>query len=367
MTWRAISMLSGALVCAACVLSSLSCSPASEPGAAEVAYELRMNGKLAEGRQLLVDALAQDPNYAAGHYELARIMLHAALGDNPRKLDSLLIAAQQSIDRAVAHDSRSAIYPFFAGHVGFMRGYLAMHLGEADAAEKVARSCDAFATALRLKPDYREARLHLVELYGLLPEEMGGDRSKAEAHMSELAKVDEIFGMKAQSVLGEVSVADWEALRETHPGNTDVLEELGKAYLWQGDLIAAGQCFDEAVAIDSSEVILFLDLGRYHFVHVMEILMSEEQEELQTHLAAAEGAMLRYLETEHPAPMKAYALRMLSKVKHGAGEKEERNRLKEEAKALDPYHSRATGSPGLVLFAPPGTILQDHRYLMRPF
>lgn len=367
MMWRAISKLSGALVCAACILSSVSCSPASEPGLAEAAYELRMSGRLGEARELLEDALARDPDYAAGHYELARIMLHASLGDHPRKLDSLLTAAQQSIDRAMAQDSSNAIYPFFAGHVGFMRAYLAMNLGEAAAAERVAGSCDAFATALRLKPDYREARLHLVEIYGLLPEEMGGDRSKAEANMSELAAADEVYGLKARSVLEEVGVADWEAMRETHPRNRDVLEELGKAYLWEGDLIAASECFEEAVAIDSSEVILFLDLGRYHLVHTMEILMSEERDELQTHLAAAEAAMLRFLETEHPAPMKAYALRMLSKVKHGAGEKEERDRLKEEAKALDPYHSRATGSPGPVLFAPPGTILQDHRYLMRPF
>lgn len=367
MIWRAISKLSGVLVCAACVLSAVSCSPASESGAAEAAFELRMSGKLDEAWQLLEDALARNPDYAAGHYELARIMLHAALGHHPRKLDSLLIAAQQSIDRAVAQDSGSAIYPFFAGQVGFMRAYLAMNLGEAAAAERVAGSCEAFEAALRVKPDYREARLHLIELYGLVPAEMGGDRSRAEAHMSELAKTDEVYGMKAQSVLGEVSVADWQTLREKHPRNTDVLEELGKAYLWEGDLIASAKCFEEAVAIDSSKVILFLDLGRYHLIHTMELMRSEEQGELQMHLAAAETAMRRYLETEHPAPMKAYALRMLSHVKHGAGDKEERDRLKEEAKALDPYHSRATGSPGLVLFAPPGTILQDHRYLMRPF
>jgi tetratricopeptide (TPR) repeat protein len=345
----------------------VSCTPTAEPRLAEAAYELRMSGKLDEAQQILEDALAQDPDYAAGHFELARIMLHASLGDNPRKMDSLLTATQQSIDRAMAQDSSSAIYPFFAGHVGFMRAYLAMNLGETDAAERVAGSCDAFEAALRLKPDYREARLHLVELYGLLPAEMGGDRSRAEAHMSELAKTDEVYGMKAQSVLGEVSVADWQTLREKHPRNTDVLEELGKACLWEGDLIAAGECFDEAVAIDSSEVILFLDLGRYHLIHTMELMRSEEQGELQMHLAAAETAMRRYLETEHPAPMKAYALRMLSHVKHGAGDKEEGDRLKEEAKALDPYPSRATGSPGLVLFAPPGTILQDHRYLTRPF
>ncbi len=49
----------------------------------------------------------------------------------------------------------------------------------------------------------------------------------------------------------EVGVADWEALRETHPGNTDVLEELAKAYLWQGDLIAA-QGGDAYLVFDSN-------------------------------------------------------------------------------------------------------------------
>lgn len=369
MTWRVISTLSGALVCAVCVLSSVSCAPTTtEPGATEVAYELRMNGKLDEAKQVLEDALAQDPDYAEGHYELSRLKLHSALG-NRRQLEDLLTEAQQSIDRAIEHDSSSVVYPFFAGHVGFMRAFLSMNLGEPVAAERVAHSCDAFKAALRLKPDYREAKLHLVELYGILPAEMGGDRSKAEVYMSELVKVDEIFGMKARSVLEEVGVEDWKALREKYPGNTDVLEELGKAYLREGDVIESGKCFDEAVEIDSSEVILFLDLGRYHFGWAMEMRSEdqESQEVQRTHLAAAEAAMLRYLETEHSAPMDAYALRMLSNVKHGAGEKEERNRLKEEAKALDPYHSRTTGCPGSVLFTPPGTILQDHRYMMRPY
>jgi len=366
MTWRTMSKSFGVLVCTAYVCSSLSCSPVDEPGAAEAAYELRMSGKLVEARQLLTGALAEDPDYAAGHYELARIFVHAALGDQPRKMDSLLTAAQESIDRAVALDSTCAIYPFFAGQLGFVRAFLAMNLGEGDAAQKVASSCESFAAALRLKPDYHAARLHLVELYGLMPAEMGGDRSRAESYMAESVRRDDVCGMKAQSILGEVGIADWDALREQHPDDPEVLEELGKAYLREGNLTQAGMCFEEAMAIDSTEVILFLDLGRYHLMHMMEILMSEEQEDLPLHLAAAEEAMLRYLDSNPPVPMKAYALRMLSHVKHGAGDQEEVRRLKDEAKSLDPYHSRATACPSPSLFTPPGAISHEHRYMMRP-
>jgi len=127
------------------------------------------------------------------------------------------------------------------------------------------------------------------------------------------------------------------------------------------------KCFDKAVEIDSSKVILFMDLGRYHLAFVMEILMSEDQEALPMHLAAGEAAMSRYLESEHLAPMKAYALRMLSNVKRRTGELDEGDKLRAEASALDPNHSRATGCPPLVLFTPPGTISQEHRYLTRPF
>ena len=73
MTWKAKSRVSSALICVACVLSVVTCEPrTTEPGPAEIAYELRMNGKLGEAKQILEDALSQDPDYALGHYEQQR-------------------------------------------------------------------------------------------------------------------------------------------------------------------------------------------------------------------------------------------------------------------------------------------------------
>jgi tetratricopeptide (TPR) repeat protein len=371
MTWNTFGRLSGVIICAVCVLSTISCGPkTTESGPAEIAYELRMSGKLGEARQVLEDELVENPDYAMGHYELSRLKFHMMLGGNRRNFERTLTEVQESIDRAVELDSSNVSYVFYAGLVGCMRSFVAMNLGEPTTSEEVTRAGAAFETALRLKPDYREAMLYLVELYGVFPADAGGDISKAEAYMSELATADEIYGLKARSILEDVSVADWRALYERHPDNTDVLEELGKAYLREGDATEAVKCFDEAVAIDSSAVILFLDLGRHHFGWGMEIMRSgdeENEEAVQTHLADAEAAMLRYLETDHPAPMKAYALRMLSNVKQGMGDEEERTRLKEEAKAVDPHHSRATGRPSSALFTPPGMIVHDHKYLTRPY
>ncbi|MFC1572066.1 tetratricopeptide repeat protein [Candidatus Eisenbacteria bacterium] len=333
-------------------------------GVAESAYELRMKGKLDDARKMLEEALVKDPDYAAGHYELARLTLHMGLG-NPREMSSLLPKAQESIDLAMEKDPTEVAYPFFAGHVRFMLAYMAMQQGGPDVAAKVASSCSAFEAALRLKPDYREAKLHLVELYADAPE--GGDRSKAEAYTSELEKEDEVFGVKARSILEDVGVADWKLLRDKYPGDTDVIEELGKAYLNKGNVIETGKCFEEAIRIDPKTAFLFMDLGRYHVFGAIQAMQSDDKEVLQMHLSAAEIAIRRYLEFEQSAPMKAYALEMLAKVKRGAGDQEEKERLRKEAQALDPHHSKATGSPGLVLFMSPGTILQDHRYLARPY
>jgi len=369
MTGKSIGRLFGTMLCVAGILSAVSCTTTTEPGPAEAAFKLRMNGKLDDAVRILEEALAQNPDDAASHFELSRAKCHASLG-NTRQIAELVTEAQQSLDRALAQDTTNTVYAFYAGQFRLFSALLAMNMGEANAVEQVKGSCDAFATALRLKPDYHEAMLYLIEIYGSLPAEMGGDRSRAEAYMSDLETLDEIFGLKARSVLEEVGVAEWQALHEKHPDHTDVLEELGKAHLRAGAVTEAGTCFDAAVAIDSSMVALYLDLGRYHLVWTMENMTAEDQatqDSLQIHLAAAEAAMRRYLETDHSNPMQAYALRMLAHVKHGAGEEGERDRLKAEAKALDPYLSRATGSPSSVLFTPPGEIVHDHGYLFRPF
>lgn len=41
---------------------------------------------------------------------------------------------------------------------------------------------EASESTLKLKPDYHQAMLYIVEIYGTVPEDKGGDKSKAEKY-----------------------------------------------------------------------------------------------------------------------------------------------------------------------------------------
>ncbi len=86
-----------------------------------------------------------------------------------------------------------------------------------------------------------------------------------------------------------------------------------------------------------------------------------------TALPLAEEAINRYLDSEPILPLKAYALGLLAGIKWGLGDSEGAEELIEEAEAIDPHFSRASGVPPLVLFAEPDEISHYHAYFSRPF
>ncbi len=331
------------------------------------AYELRMAGKADEAQALLAQAISENPENGAAHYELARTLYHMALGE-PRELDNVMGRAQQSIERATQADPEDVMHQVFAGHIAYMRGYFQMYAleNESEAGEQFAKACGAYESALRLKPDYREAALYLVELYASLPENVGGDKAIAERYAKQLEGIDPISGAKASSILTGRDSAFWEGLRKEHAGDADVLEELGKAYLGEEKVEDAVACFEKAVDIDPEKAFLFLDLSIYHTFRGMRA--ERDSELFQTSVRSGDAAVARYIESEPVLPMLAYALGAQSKYKrHGLGDAELAQKLVERAKVMDPYFSKATGSPNPDLFAPPGKISHNHRYLLRPF
>jgi hypothetical protein len=60
-------------------------------------------------------------------------------------------------------------------------------------------------------------------------------------------------------------------------------------------------------------------------------------------------------------PLKAYALGMLVKIEMFSGNKEEAEKIMEEAKRIDPYFSRAFGIPSLAQFESPDKL--DHHFV----
>ncbi|MGA2441128.1 MAG: tetratricopeptide repeat protein [Tepidisphaeraceae bacterium] len=333
------------------------------------AYKLRMLGKVGEARTLLEKTIREDPRDAAANYELARTMVHIALGDlrNPRSLTERLGEAQQCMAKAEEDDPNNVIYPFFDGHIALLQAYPSLMQNRPDTREKVVRLCGAFESALKLKPDYRQAMLYLVEIYGTLPENQGGDKSKAEKYARQLEGMDAVFGAKARSILmpGPANNVDyWQTVLQQHEGDADVLEELGKAYLRADKVDDAVACFEEAIKVNPGNAYLFLDLSIYHTWSAMQA--GDGSELFRKAVAAGDAAVTRYLDSTPVLPMRAYALGVQYKYKLHSGHKGQADELLKQAEALDPYFSKATGTPNPDLFIPPDEVSHNHRYLFRP-
>jgi tetratricopeptide (TPR) repeat protein len=334
---------------------------------ANQAYALRMAGKVDEAKALLDKALMETPSNAAAHYELARTQLHMALGDI-RNLEQHIADAHRSVGNAVKADPKKVMYHTFAGHVACFRAYMAQQMQQPALKEHFAEACRAFESALTLKPDYPQVLLFLVELHNGFPESAGADRAQAEQYAQRVKAMGDVWDAKAQSILSPEScgVEFWKSvLAEGKAGDADILEELGKAYLHHEQVDEAVQCFEQAVERDAAKAYLFLDLSIYHTFRAMRA--REDKELLQTSLRLGDAAVIRYLDFKPIQPMQAYALGVQSKYKRHMGDEEQAQALVNRAKALDPYFSKATGSPTPDLFIRPEEISRNHRYLLRPF
>lgn len=328
------------------------------------AYELRMDGKADKAEAMLEQVISDEPDNALAFYELARTKYHMAFS-NLREFESTLKEVQQSIDKAVENDPDNVIYLFFSGNTAFMSAYSAAQREQPDVKEKFVKLCSIYDSVLKLKPDYQEAMLYLVQINGIIPEDMGGDRSKAEEYAKKLEEMDEIFGAKARAILlpeGADHIEYWQKVLEKHEGNAEVLRELGRAYLFKDQAEDGAKCFEEAVKIDPGQNLLFLDLARYHGGKGR-----RDRNLSETAWPLAEKAFKRYLDSEPIPPLKAFALNHLATIKSWMGDQERADKLLEEAKSIDPYHSKATSVPTPDLWVAPGEISHNNRYLFFPY
>lgn len=354
--------LSVAVACMSFVFWS--CTAQELDKTVQQAYELRMNGKADSAKVLLEQAIAEDSTNAAAWYELARTKHHIGLG-NPRNLFAGLDDLQQTIERAVKNDPDNVIYAFFAGRVAFFQAYISLQRDPANAREKVKKLSDIYEDALKLKPDYHEAMLYLVEINSLLTTEQGGDSAKAEYYAGQLEKTDKVFGAKARLLLlsdKTDGIDYWKKVLENHKDNASVLEELGKAYMSVGKIDDCQKCFENAVKLDPNKNILFLDLARFHLMTAM-----RSKEAKDKSLALAEQAFKKYQGFKSIAPLSAFSLGVFAKIKFGLEDKQGADDARKEAEKIDPFYSRAFGVPTPDLFVKPGEISYNHKYLFRPF
>ena len=118
------------------------------------------------------------------------------------------------LTRAVAHDSQKVMYHTFAGMSLTFKHTTLFRSGKPNVKEHFITACNAFEAALKLKPDYPQVMLYLVELHGQFPENAGADKSKATAYAGQLETTDDVYAAKAKSILFPEScgVEFWKAL-----------------------------------------------------------------------------------------------------------------------------------------------------------
>ncbi len=328
------------------------------------AFDLRMNGKVDEAKVLLEQILTKDSTNAMAHYEMARIKHYMLVGGGGTKIDDIV----NSIDKAVQFDPKNVTYAYYCGIAKFLKSFIAMQTGQQDQIKNnIAETCKQFEKVLTLKPDYCEPMLYLVEIYGMLPPDMGGDSLKAQAWAAKLAKTDSYFGARAKADLLPESAdrekfwKDQIALKGRTP---NLLSQAGIACLFKDDPENAEKYFNEAIKSDPKENIRILDLGRYHMMQAM-----QNKDLAGTELPIAKSYFEKYLQTkpEPVVPMKAYTIGVFGIIDMIQGNQAGAEKMREEAKALDKYFSKATGVPEQILFEPPDEICHHFSSFFMPY
>lgn len=328
------------------------------------AYQLRMKGKTDEAKAILTAALAKDSTDAMAYYELSRLNLYLMTARQDVKLSDIL----DNIGKAVKLEPKNVIYAYYNALSRFFSAFMAMQQQKQDQVKPLlAETCQAFEKVLELKPDYYEANLYLVEIYGMLPADMGGDSAKAVAIADKLMQQNLYFGARAKAdLLPEDAdlVTYWKGIHEKDKKNLDIQAELGVSYLKTDNIKDADKIFREVMKKDPSKNWLMLNLARAPMYKVM-----RNKDLAKEQLPIAINYINEYLKTvpEPVVPLKAYALGLKSRFEQFLGNKEAGEKILQEAKKLDPYFSGASGIPTLLLFDKPDKVSHTFFSFFSPF
>jgi len=344
-----------------------------EEESVKAAYELRMNGEIWYAEAMLSKLINQGKEAGLAHYETARVILAKMKGginiEGAEDMVGILHSARNSASNAVRTDSGNVAFAYLEADCSFLMAYISMMM-EADSAKKDFEDpISCFERVLELKPDYHEARMSLVEIFQRLPEDMGGNKEKANQHAQILKEMDWFFGAQAGEIMLPEEASRLEYWQEVWKNNKEdirVQKQLGQAYLADGNLEEAKPLFEKVMDADPAYNTLLLEIARHHMFQVM-----QGKSKPETEIPLAEASIKDYLssEPEPIAPLKAYAIGNLAKMKFFSREEEEGERLMAEASSIDPAFSKAFAVPDLSLYIPPGEIYRRGEYssFLRPF
>jgi len=343
-----------------------SCTGQKTDDSVFAAYELRIGGHADSAQVLLQQITSENPGNAQAWYELCRTTQQLGMS-NPRKIKESLDEALRCINKSVEIEPDNALYLSYKGKTETLHFYMGLQLGDENAASYLEKLEKTFNSVYQLDPSFTEDKLTLVEFFGGLPPEMGGNTEKAEKYAAELEASDVIAGAKARELLMPEDadyVAFWENIIEQNPGNADALQSLGRVYLFMEDIDSGKKYYQEAIDLDPSKNALYIDLGRYYMMGAM-----RDPTVLDSVAPMIEEQFMQYLNSkpEPIGPMKAWAYNTLAMINGRLGNQKDADKYKKVATELDPFCSFASGKPGQAIYCPPGVVVHDQGYYLSPF
>ncbi len=359
-----LKMISIILVLVLVGIVSSNCQKADEK--VNEAFELRMNGQADSAKVILDQLLSTDSTDALAWFELCRTTQH--LGQkNPREFGETINAALNAINQAIINDPDNAYYLSYKGSIEVLQFYFALQTGGENSGEYLNNFEQTYQSVFKLDPAYYENKITLVEFFGGLPAEMGGDPEKAEKYAKELEAEDLIAGAKAREILMPEEadyVKFWTEIVEKVPENAEAHQALGRIYIFLGNIDEASKCYQKTIDLDHSKSDLYLDLGRYYLMTAM-----QNPDLLDSVAPLIEEQFNKFLSfTPEPNnPMKAWTYSNLARISRRTGNEEVAEKQMKEAEKLDPFHSPASGKPGKALYSPPGVVVHQQRYFLSPF
>lgn len=300
---------------------------------ARQAYDLRMGGKEDQAVHRLEEGLAADSTQAVLYYELSRTRMY--LMDFP--------GMQSAIEKAVALDNANAEYHYFAALASSISLVDASH--RPDSKQEMQRfgrkTLDELQATLRCDPDHADARCMLVQQTSVLGKEVGVDAGPAEEQVRILEKKDPVMGAKARSYLAsDAERADlWEAVVRDHPDDWRAWYEAASGFLDAGKPARAAECLDRSLEMHPEGTYLLLRLGTAFA--------------LAGNWDPARAAIQRYIDTDPPLPLRAFAWARLGQIEQRSGDSAAGEKLMAKAKSMDPHLWRALMPPSQELFTRP--------------
>jgi tetratricopeptide (TPR) repeat protein len=347
------------------VSASLSAGEVMEPAIFN-AYQLRVNGKADQAEELLRQYIKTDTTDAIAWFELARTRHHILLGKGPFSPGDWKEVLNYS-KKSVRFAPENEVFAYYYAYCCLLDAFISMMQGQQDAKDKATVACASFQSVLELNPRCYAAKLYLIDVYGMVPEEMGGDKTRAVAIAEGMKSQESTYYAMAQArLLPDTTnlVLYWQKVAKDAGMNAQVMEELGRAFLLKSDSENGEKYFMDAIQSDPSKKYLIMNLVRYHAM-----MAQQDQANKEAHLKSATDLVNNYLQSDPELipPLKAYAYNALSMISMFKGDQAAQEKYGEMAASLDPYCSKASGMPPDMLYSPPDKVKIQYSSFFMPF